>query len=137
MLANWFIKDLIDPLGLFGLAAQAMFMLRFVVQWFASERRKRSYVPVAFWYFSLAGGLMTFAYAFLRQEPVFMLAQALGISIYARNLILIYRRRIRYRRRRMLAEQMDAGKRPPSDAEADGKPLDQSDSAAASPPASR
>jgi len=100
MLANWFFKDLIDPLGLFGLSAQAMFMLRFVVQWFASERRKRSYVPVAFWYFSLAGGLMTFTYAYLRREPVFMLAQALGLTIYVRNLVLIYRRRWRYQQRR-------------------------------------
>ena len=106
MLANWFFQDLIDPLGLFGLSAQAMFMLRFVVQWFASERRKRSYVPIAFWYFSLAGGLMTFAYAYLRQEPVFMLAQGLGISIYLRNLFLIHRRRVRFaRRRRALARR--------------------------------
>ena len=105
MLANWFFRDLLDPLGLFGLAAQAMFMLRFVIQWFASERRQRSYVPVAFWYFSLAGGLMTFVYAFLRQEPVFMLAQGLGIMIYTRNLILIYRRRLRYRQRRALGGQ--------------------------------
>lgn len=104
-LANWFFKDLIDPLGLFGLSAQAMFMLRFVVQWFASERRGRSYVPIAFWYFSLIGGLMTFAYAYLRQEPVFMLAQGLGITIYVRNLVLIYRRRSRYRQRRTLDNQ--------------------------------
>ena len=103
MLANWFFKDLVDPLGLFGLSAQAMFMLRFIIQWFASERRGRSYVPIAFWYFSLIGGLMTFAYAYLRQEPVFMLAQGLGITIYVRNLVLIYRRRFRYRQRRVLA----------------------------------
>lgn len=108
LLANWFLEDLLHPLGLFGLAAQAMFMLRFVVQWFASERRGRSYVPIAFWYFSLIGGLMTLAYAYLRQEPVFMLAQALGITIYVRNLILIYRRRYRYRQRRVL-DQHAAG----------------------------
>ena len=76
-----------------------------LVQWFASERRRRSYVPVAFWYFSLAGGLMTFTYAYLRQEPVFMLAQGLGITIYARNLTLIYRRRWRYRQRRFADKQ--------------------------------
>ena len=105
MLANWFFKDLIDPLGLFGLSAQAMFMLRFVIQWFASERRRRSYVPTAFWYFSLIGGVMTFTYAYLRQEPVFMLAQGLGITIYVRNLILIYRRRFRYSQRRVLDQQ--------------------------------
>jgi hypothetical protein len=78
-----------------------MFMLRFVVQWLASERRKRSYVPVAFWYFSLVGGLMTFTYAYMRREPVFMLAQVLAITIYLRNLVLIYRRRWRYRQRRL------------------------------------
>ena len=105
MLTNWFFQDLINPLGLFGLSAQAMFMLRFVVQWFASERRGRSYVPVAFWYFSLIGGLMTLAYAYLRHEPVFMLAQGLGIFIYVRNLILIHRRRYRYNRRRLLDQQ--------------------------------
>jgi lipid-A-disaccharide synthase-like uncharacterized protein len=114
MLANWFFEDLIDPLGLFGLAAQAMFMLRFVVQWFASERRGRSYVPVAFWYFSLIGGLMTLTYAYLRQEPVFMLAQALGITIYVRNLVLIYRRRSRYSQRRLTDEQV-AGESPAPD----------------------
>ncbi len=115
MLANWFFKDLIDPLGLFGLAAQAMFMLRFVVQWFASERRRRSYVPIAFWYFSLIGGLMTFAYAYLRQEPVFMLAQGLGITIYVRNLILIHRRRFRYNQRRLLDQQPPSAQSTPDD----------------------
>ena len=100
MFNNWFFKDLIDPLGLFGLAAQGVFMLRFVVQWFASEKRGRSYVPVAFWYLSIAGGLMTAIYAFIRKEPVFFLAQLLGLTIYLRNLVLIYTRRSRYRRRR-------------------------------------
>ncbi len=99
ILANWFIDRLIDPLGLFGLAAQAMFMFRFVIQWFASERRGRSYVPVAFWYLSLIGGLMLLAYATVRQDPVIMLGQLLGIAIYARNLVLIYRRRNRHRHR--------------------------------------
>ena len=100
ILANWFLDKLVDKLGLFGLFAQSIFMLRFVIQWFASERRGRSYIPVAFWYFSLIGGLMTFVYAYLRRDPVFMLAQGLGITIYTRNLILIYRRRLRYRNRR-------------------------------------
>ena len=41
-----------------GLVAQLMFSARFLVQWIASERAKASVMPVAFWYFSLAGGLM-------------------------------------------------------------------------------
>jgi lipid-A-disaccharide synthase-like uncharacterized protein len=95
MLPAWFLEKLLDPLGLFGLAAQFAFMLRFVVQWFASERRGRSYVPVAFWYLSLLGGVMTLAYAVLREDPVFTLAQVLGLLIYVRNLVLIFRRRAR------------------------------------------
>ena len=100
LLNNWFVADLVNPLGLFGLAAQAVFMFRFVVQWLASERRGRSYVPVPFWYISLAGAGMTFVYALLRREPVFMLAQVLAAFIYVRNLILIYRQRVRMRGRR-------------------------------------
>ncbi len=97
---SWFFEKLLDPLGLFGLLAQFVFMLRFVVQWFASERRGRSYIPTAFWYLSLLGGLMTFVYALLRRDPVFTLAQALGLIIYLRNLVLIYRRQARISNRR-------------------------------------
>lgn len=73
----------------FGFAAQLMFMARFVLQWIASERAQDSVVPVAFWYLSLIGGVMLLAYAVHRQDPVFILGQALGILIYARNLWLI------------------------------------------------
>ena len=82
-----------NPWVFFGFFAQATFMMRFVLQLIASERKKRSYVPVAFWYLSLAGGLMLFVYALQRRDPVFVLGQGLGILIYARNLVLIYRRK--------------------------------------------
>ncbi len=98
--ASWFFEKLLDPLGLFGLLAQFIFMLRFVVQWFVSERRGRSYIPISFWYLSLLGGFMLFIYSVLRHEPVFVLAQALGVVIYLRNLVLIYRRQSRINSRR-------------------------------------
>ena len=75
---------------IFGLAAQLMFTARFLLQWIASERAKDSVMPVAFWYFSLAGGVMLLAYALYRADPVFILGQALGVVIYARTLWLIY-----------------------------------------------
>jgi lipid-A-disaccharide synthase-like uncharacterized protein len=75
---------------LFGFAAQLMFTARFVVQWLASERARQSVMPVAFWYFSLAGGVMLLAYAIYRRDPVFMLGQSLGVLIYARNLWFIH-----------------------------------------------
>nr|WP_319249956.1 lipid-A-disaccharide synthase N-terminal domain-containing protein [uncultured Celeribacter sp.] len=77
----------------FGLLAQLMFTARFLVQWIASERAKDSVMPVAFWYFSLAGGVMLLTYALYRRDPVFVLGQSLGVVIYARNLWLIYANR--------------------------------------------
>lgn len=74
---------------LLGFLAQGMFTMRFVVQWLASERAKRSVVPVAFWFFSLGGGTLLLIYAIQRQDPVFIAGQGLGLFIYIRNLWLI------------------------------------------------
>jgi lipid-A-disaccharide synthase-like uncharacterized protein len=74
-----------------GLLAQLMFSMRFLVQWIASERAKQSIVPEMFWYFSVAGGAMLFAYATYRLDPVFMLGQGTGLLIYARNIQFILR----------------------------------------------
>jgi lipid-A-disaccharide synthase-like uncharacterized protein len=72
-----------------GFAAQLMFSMRFIVQWIASERARRSIVPETFWYFSLVGGAMLFAYAIYRLDPVFMLGQGMGLVIYSRNIYFI------------------------------------------------
>ncbi|MCX2722895.1 lipid-A-disaccharide synthase N-terminal domain-containing protein [Roseibium salinum] len=74
-----------------GFFAQAMFMMRFVIQWIASERVGRSIVPVAFWFFSIAGGSLLLIYAIQRKDPVFIAGQGLGLGIYFRNLWLIYK----------------------------------------------
>ena len=74
-----------------GLTAQAIFASRFIVQWIASERAGRSYVPVIFWYLSILGGLLLLAYAIHRADRVFILGQATGLIVYTRNLMLIHR----------------------------------------------
>ena len=74
-----------------GLLGQALFSARFLVQWIASERRRRSVVPLAFWYFSVGGGITLLGYAIYRRDPVFILGQSAGLVVYARNLWLIYR----------------------------------------------
>lgn len=74
-----------------GLSGQLLFSARFILQWIASERARRSVIPVAFWYFSLAGGITLLAYAIYRRDPVFMLGQSLGLVIYLRNISLIRR----------------------------------------------
>ncbi len=100
MPGNWLFEKLTQPLVLFGLAGQVVFMLRFVVQWFASEMRGRSYVPDAFWYLSIAGGVMLLIYGWVDHDPVILLGQSLGLGIYVRNLWMIQARRSRYRDRR-------------------------------------
>jgi lipid-A-disaccharide synthase-like uncharacterized protein len=91
-LAQWWAQvshvDLVWVI--FGFAAQGMFFMRFVIQWIASERVKRSIVPETFWYFSFAGGLMLFFYAVHRADPVIMVGQLTGLFIYSRNIWLIW-----------------------------------------------
>jgi len=74
-----------------GFAGQALFMMRFVVQWWSSEKEKRVVVPVAFWYFSIGGSLVLVVYAIHRRDPVFIFGQALPLAIYFRNLHLHFR----------------------------------------------
>ena len=76
-----------------GFVAQAMFFMRFAVQWIASERAGRSVVPTAFWIFSVIGGLLLLIYSLQRKDPVFIAGQGLGLFIYLRNLQFIMRGR--------------------------------------------
>jgi len=74
-----------------GFVGQAFFSARFLVQWIASEKRRRSVTPTAFWYFSIGGSLVLLASAIHRLDPVFILGQSLGCLIYLRNIQLIHR----------------------------------------------
>jgi lipid-A-disaccharide synthase-like uncharacterized protein len=76
-----------------GLVAQAMFTMRFLVQWLASERAGRSIIPTAFWLFSIAGGLLLLAYALYRRDVVFIVGQSFGVFVYLRNLQFVLRDR--------------------------------------------
>lgn len=78
---------------LFGLIAQMMFAGRFLVQWIASERAGKSVVPMAFWFFSIGGGLMTLLYGLVKREPVIIFGQLLANIIYVRNVMLIWKNR--------------------------------------------
>ncbi len=76
-----------------GFLGQALFSARFLVQWLKTEREKKSVFPVAFWYFSIAGGVTLLSYAIHKQDPVFIVGQATGLFIYLRNLyFIIYHR---------------------------------------------
>ncbi|QIB36057.1 lipid-A-disaccharide synthase N-terminal domain-containing protein [Ancylobacter pratisalsi] len=83
----------LTPWLMIGFVGQALFTMRFLVQWIASERARRSVVPVAFWGFSMGGGMTLLAYAIYRQDPVFMVGQAAGLLIYSRNIYFVLRER--------------------------------------------
>lgn len=76
-----------------GILGQLMFTCRFIVQWVVSERAGKSVMPVAFWYFSIIGGLMVLAYGVYKLEPVIILGQLPGTVIYSRNIWLIHKAR--------------------------------------------
>jgi lipid-A-disaccharide synthase-like uncharacterized protein len=76
-----------------GFLGQAVFGVRFLIQWLRSEQEGHSVVPLAFWYFSLAGGLISFSYAVHIQAWPLLIGQGMPIPIYARNLYMIYRDR--------------------------------------------
>lgn len=89
-------------LGFFG---QALFFMRFVVQWIASERRKQSVIPHAFWYFSIGGGMILLSYAIYRRDPVFIAGQSIGLFVYSRNLYLI----AAHKKKQLLAVEKEKG----------------------------
>ena len=78
-----------DAWVVLGFIAQGLFTMRFVVQWIASERARASVIPVAFWFFSIGGGVLLLVYALYRRDPVFIAGQALGLVVYLRNLYFI------------------------------------------------
>lgn len=94
LLTDWFYRVFVENFDfwvIWGFCAQFMFMMRFVVQWLASEKAGRSIMPVAFWFFSVAGGTLLLIYAIIKEDPVFIAGQSLGLLIYARNLWFIFR----------------------------------------------
>jgi lipid-A-disaccharide synthase-like uncharacterized protein len=74
-----------------GFVGQGMFAARFLVQWIASERKRVSHFPVAFWHLSIAGSLLSLVYALYLRDPPFILGQATGMIVYLRNLALLRR----------------------------------------------
>lgn len=77
-----------DIWTVFGFFAQFIFFLRFVVQWYQSERRKKSFFPMSFWYLSIAGSILICIYAIVRRDIVFTVSTILSLGIYARNIFL-------------------------------------------------
>jgi len=74
-----------------GFVGQGLFFGRWLLQWFVSERKAESQIPVAFWYMSLIGSVIVLAYAIHRLDPVFIAGQSVGTLVYVRNIMLVHR----------------------------------------------
>jgi len=88
---KWNAQSLMERIWLcIGFGGQVIFGLRFIVQWIATERKKKSVIPLGFWYLSLAGSIILLAYAIHKADPVFILGFSLNMIIYLRNLYFIH-----------------------------------------------
>jgi lipid-A-disaccharide synthase-like uncharacterized protein len=75
-----------------GWSGNAVFFSRFIVQWYATEKKKRVIVPVLFWWLSLTGSLLLLLYAlFYDKHHVIIFAYLFTWIPYTRNLIIHYR----------------------------------------------
>ena len=97
--AHWITTLMQSPYdtiwGLIGFLGQAVFGVRFLIQWIRSEQQGHSVIPIAFWYCSLVGGMISFIYVVHLGSWPLMMGQAPALAIYGRNLWMIYRDRAR------------------------------------------
>lgn len=80
----------ITLMSAFGLLGNVLFTGRVLVQWIASERKKQSIVPVAFWWMSLAASAIFLVYTVAREDIPMFLGIVVTIIPYVRNLRIHY-----------------------------------------------
>ncbi|MDQ3197933.1 MAG: lipid-A-disaccharide synthase N-terminal domain-containing protein [Chthoniobacterales bacterium] len=91
--APWYHITL-TPWKFIGLAGSVIFGLRFLIQWLASERARKSVIPLGFWECSALGSILMLSYfAIYRHDSVGVLQNALPLPIYLRNLYFRWTRR--------------------------------------------
>ena len=91
---SFFLNDDIPFwLVIFGSAGQIIFTLRFVYQYFYSQRKHQSALPAGFWVISLIGSGAIIAYGLFRRDPVLILGQSFGFVAYIRNLMIGFKER--------------------------------------------
>ena len=89
----------VTPWKIVGWSGTAVFSIRFLLQWIASERAKRSIIPVGFWECSLLGSMLALSYfAFYRRDSVGVIMTLAPLPLYIRNLFLKWREVLREKR---------------------------------------
>jgi len=85
---KFIIYSLKDPWVIFGFFAQFIFFLRFLIQWFLSEKHGKIVIPKLFWHLSIVGALLILVYALHRHDPVFMVSAFLQLILFWRSLFI-------------------------------------------------
>src|ERR1700736_2277591 len=82
----------VTPWKIVGWPGRARFSILFFLQWIASERAKKSIIPIGFWECSLLGSLLALSYfAFYRRDSVGVIMTLMPLPLYIRNLYLKWR----------------------------------------------
>lgn len=80
------------PIFIVGAIGQLMLNLRFLYQWYYSEQRKMSILPLGFWVISLSASVFVLIYGLSRRDPVLIASQGLGMIAYVRNIWFYWRK---------------------------------------------
>jgi lipid-A-disaccharide synthase-like uncharacterized protein len=84
--------DWVNFWTIIGWLGNAVFFSRFIVQWYATEKKGQVVIPVVFWWLSLAGSLLLLTYAVCYDKHhVIIFAYLFTWIPYTRNLIIHYR----------------------------------------------
>lgn len=84
-------NDLFNPIIILGSIGQLMLGLRFVYQWYYSEKQKTSVLPLGFWLISVAASVLILRYALYKTDPVLLVSQGMGMFVYVRNIMMHFR----------------------------------------------
>jgi lipid-A-disaccharide synthase-like uncharacterized protein len=86
-------EDIPSWLFALGIVAQLVFIFRFIYQWFTSEKKKTSHLPMGCWAISLTGSMLILTYAIFRVDKVLFIAHSIGMFVYMRNMYLMRKNR--------------------------------------------
>ncbi|SKC75511.1 Lipid A Biosynthesis N-terminal domain-containing protein [Ohtaekwangia koreensis] len=84
-------NDFTNPIIFMGAIGQLMLNLRFIHQWYYSEKHKTSILPLGFWIISTGASILILIYATYRVDPVLLVAQSMGIVVYIRNIVIHFK----------------------------------------------
>ena len=98
----------VTPWKIVGWTGSAVFSIRFFLQWIASERAKKSIIPIGFWECSLLGSILALSYfVFYRRDSVGVIMTLAPLPLYIRNLYLKWREILTQKRTQTAAAPED------------------------------